>query len=262
EVVSRLTEAVAEMTLVVTESERAGAERVADELRELVDLKTAFIRLTTHELRRPLGFTRGHISLLEEGTYGDIPEGMRHSLQQILAGAHEMSNLVDGLAAVARIEDRAEVLNPVPCKVATLVADAVRAVTPEAGLKGVRVEQRLPRPDLQIPADRERLRIAVLNLLTNAIKYAPADSTVTVHAAERPREVAIVVSDQGPGIDAVDGEQVFEKHYRSGRVVSRLPGLGLGLYIVRQIAELHRGRVTLTSIPGEGSTFAIILPIG
>jgi signal transduction histidine kinase len=261
ELVARLMQSVAEMTLVVSDGERADAERAARDLEELVEIKSAFLRLTTHELRRPLGLTRGHLALLEEGTYGSVPDLMRHPLQQIAAGAHEMSNLVDGLAAVARLEDRADVLHPGPCRLAALVDDVVRAVEREAGLKAVRIEPRLPRPDLQITVDAERLRIAVLNLLTNAIKYAPPESTVTVHTSERQREVAIAVADEGPGIDPGDGERVFDKYYRSGRLPDHLPGLGLGLYIVRQIVELHGGRVTLDSSPGNGSTFAIILPL-
>jgi signal transduction histidine kinase len=260
ELMSRLMDVVAKMTLVVTEGERSTAERANEELQELLEIKSAFFRLTTHELRRPLGLTRGHLALIQEGTYGDVPDMMRHPLQQIAAGAHEMSNLIDGLAAVVRLEDRADVLHPGPCRVSALVTDVVRAVEPEASLKSVRIEAHPPRADLEITADGERLRIAVLNLLTNAIKYAPPESTVTVHTAEQHRQVAIAVADQGPGIDPADGERVFEKYYRSGRLPDHLPGLGLGLYIVRQIVELHGGQVTLNSAPGRGSTFAILLP--
>jgi signal transduction histidine kinase len=260
ELVGRVMQVVAEMTLVVTEGERSSAERAQDELRELLEIKSAFFRLTTHELRRPLGLTRGHLALLQEGTYGDVPDMMRHPLQQIAAGAHEMSNLIDGLATVVRLEDRADVLRPGPCRVSALVTDVVRAVEPEASLKSVCIDAQPPRADLEITADGERLRIAVLNLLTNAIKYAPPESTVTVQTAERHRQVAIAVADQGPGIDAADSEHVFEKYYRSGHLPDHLPGLGLGLYIVRQIVELHGGQVTLKSAPGHGSTFAILLP--
>lgn len=260
--VARLIEVVGEMTLVVSQAERADIDREADELRELVELKSAFLRLTTHELRRPLGLTRGHLALLQEGTYGDVPDLMRHPLQQIASGAHEMASLLDGLAAVARLEDRAEVLNPSPCRLGALVSDVIRAVEPDARMKGVYIDERLPQPDVQIIADTEKLRIAVLNLLTNAIKYAPSESTVSVEAAIGRGEVAIAVADQGPGIDPSDEDQVFEKYYRSSTLPESLPGLGLGLYIVRQIVELHGGRVTLESVPGRGSTFAIFLPTG
>lgn len=260
ELVSRLLQVVGEMALVVSEAERASAAREAEALKDLSEIKSAFLRLTTHELRRPLGVTRGHLSLLQEGTYGEVPEVMRQPLQQIAAGAREMASLVDGLATVSRLEDRADVLQRAPCRVGVLVSDAVRAVEPEAALRRVRIEQRLPSQDLQIVADGDRLRIAVLNLLTNAIKYAPAETTVTVQAAERQREVAIAVADEGPGIDPSEGERVFEMHYRSQRLPGHPPGLGLGLYIVRQIVELHGGRVTLQSAPGQGSIFAILLP--
>lgn len=262
DLVSRLLQLVGEMALVVSEAERASAEREAQELKELSELKSAFLRLTTHELRRPLGLTRGHLALLQEGTYGEVPDVMRHPLRQVAAGAQEMASLVDGLATISKLEDRADVLQRAPCRVGVLVSEAVQAVEPEATLRRVRIEQRLPSQDLQIVADGERLRIAVLNLLTNAIKYAPAETTVTVQAAERQREVAIAVADQGPGIDPAEGERVFEMHYRSSRLPDHLPGLGLGLYIVRQIVELHGGRVTLQSAPGQGSTFAILLPSG
>jgi signal transduction histidine kinase len=154
------------------------------------------------------------------------------------------------------------VLNPSPCRLGALVSDVIRAVEPDARMKGVSIDERLPQPDVQIIADTEKLRIAVLNLLTNAIKYAPSESTVSVEAAIGRGEVAIAVADQGPGIDPSDEDQVFEKYYRSSRLPESLPGLGLGLYIVRQIVELHGGRVTLESVPGLGSTFAIFLPTG
>lgn len=255
--VGHLMQVVGEMSMVVA---RTMAEAHVEELRELLEVKTGFIRLTTHELRRPLGLARGHLALLQEGTYGELPEMMMHPLQQIASSSSEMAGLLDGLAEIARLEDRAEVLTPGPCRIGVLLQDAVRTVEPEARMKQVYIQHLPPQQDLQIMADAEKLRIAVLNLLTNAVKYAPSESVVRVETRQRQDEVAIAVADQGPGIDPSEGERVFEKHFRSGTLRDDLPGLGLGLYIVRQIVELHGGRVTLDSIPGAGSTFAIHLP--
>jgi signal transduction histidine kinase len=258
--VSRLLEIVREMALVVGEAERASAEREAKELRLISKLKTDWVSLTMHELRRPVGLIRGHLELLQDGTYGSIPSEAQSPLGQIAAGAHEIAHLLDGLAAVAKLRSRAGLLQRAPCRVSALVSDVVQSVEREAGLKRVQILKRTPRPDLQVMADAERMRIALLNLLTNAIKYAPPDTTVTVQAAERPWEVAIAIADQGPGIDPSEANRIFEMHYRSQRLPDHLPGLGLGLYIVREIVELHGGRVTLQSAPGQGSVFAILLP--
>jgi signal transduction histidine kinase len=96
-------------------------------------------------------------------------------------------------------------------------------------------------------------------LLRNAIKFSPVRSEVTIQVEQRREGMAIAVVDHGLGIDAADASRVFEKHQR-GQTTE--PGLGLGLYIVRRIVELHGGRATLDSKSGQGATFSILLPVG
>jgi signal transduction histidine kinase len=227
---------------------------------ELGRLRRDFLDLTVHELRRPLGLASSYLSLLIEGALGDLPRTLLGPLGQMSAAVREMTTLVEGLAAVSRLEDRTQVLDRAYWRLAPLVASAVEAVRPDTKLKKIAMEVHLPPPSLEVRADRDRLRIVLVNLLSNAVKYAPEGSKVTVRAEEGPGTVTIAVRDQGPGIEPRDAVRLFDRHQR-GAYALRTPGLGLGLYIVRRIVELHEGQVTVDSQPGQGSTFTIRLPV-
>jgi signal transduction histidine kinase len=120
-----------------------------------------------------------------------------------------------------------------------------------------RIERQAARPTIEAGVDAYLVRIAVINLLGNAVKFAPDDSVVTVMVAAAVGEASIAISDRGPGIDPADAERLFEPWQRGAG--SETPGLGLGLYIVRQIADLHGGRVTVDSTPGSGAVFTLTL---
>lgn len=259
-IVARLVHIVEALHTLIVDGERACTQRRMRDLQELVELKSAFLRLTTHELRRPLALTNGYLSMILDGTWGEMPEALRQPARHLEAGIQEMAALVDSLAVVARIEDRGEALHLTLHRIGQLAAEAAQAVEGEAAAKGIRIEASLPSPDPEIAVDADRLRIALVNLLVNAIKYSPEGSTVTI--ATRPPtsgEVAVEVGDAGPGIDSAEAESVFLPWHRAPG--TSVPGLGLGLYIVRLIAELHGGRVLLTSTPSRGSAFTIVLPV-
>jgi signal transduction histidine kinase len=260
DLIARTVQAVGLVGSLVIDGRRAAAQREADELRELVRLKSDFLRLTTHELRRPLGLLNGYLSLIREGSYGEVPEKMGPGLQIVEAGVQEMQVLIDGLAGIARLEDRAGALRRQPSRLGHLISDAVRTVEVEAAAKKITVEQQLPEPDTLAVIDRGLLRTAITNLLSNAIKYAPERSTVRVAVISGPTDSdqRIAVSDQGPGIDPAEAERIFEQWHRASDATAS--GLGLGLYIVERIVNLHGGRVVLESTPGQGSTFIVVLP--
>lgn len=258
---SRLVEDVTDTALVVTTEERASMEKETRELRELLRVKCDFLRLTIHELRRPIGVATGYLSMVVDETFGEVPEALCAPLEQIRAAVGHMGSLVEGLAAVARIEDCADALRQAPCRLAAVVAAAVETVLAEAPGKPIRIEQHISQPELEVIADSRLLCIALVNLLGNAVKYAPAGSPVSLRAYTRMGAVAIEVSDQGPGIEPVEADRVFER-YQRGTEAAGTSGLGLGLYIVHRIVELHGGLVSLDSVPGSGSTFTILLPAG
>jgi signal transduction histidine kinase len=256
--VGRLVETVSEMALIVVASERANSDKQTHELRELLEAKDDYLHLAVHELRGPLGRIAGYLSMIGDGDLGALPDSARQAVESASADAQRMAGLLDRLAAVARLEDHAH-LRPrrSPCKIGDVLTAAIAGAHVEASAKRIRLEHHVADLDLEVTGDADQLRTAVGNLLSNAVKYAPEGSTVTVRAATRHGGVAIVVSDQGPGIEPADAPLVFEKHYRAS---STAPGLGLGLYLVRRIVELHGGLVTLDSEPGRGATFTILLP--
>ncbi len=224
-------------------------------VRELLDRQSAFIRLTVHELRRPLAVAQGHLSMISDGTFGSIPEQADPSLQATASAVQEMGALVDGLAAVVRLDDGGAALRRQRCSLWRLAAGCMASVEANARDRHVALEQY--GPDVDANVDPAHLRIAVLNLLGNAIQHSPAGSTVALSVAAADEAVTITVADRGPGIAAGEAEHVFEP-WCQGQHAS--DGLGLGLWIVHRIVEWHGGRLTLESVPGRGSTFGIVLP--
>jgi two-component system, OmpR family, phosphate regulon sensor histidine kinase PhoR len=255
--VGRLVEVVVEMASVVVAGERASWEKQAYELRELLQVKDDFLSLTVHELRAPVGQITGYLSMIQDGDFGELPDRMRQTVNQTMAAAQQFGIFLDGLARVAQLEDQAGLLQNSPCNVEELVGAALKTTEPLAKAKNVRIEHRGEGSRLVLVGDAGMLTTAIANLVGNAIKHSPDHSTVAVGAESRPGDaIAITVRDQGPGIAPLDRERIFDKHYRAD---ANVPGLGLGLYLVRRIAQLHGGSVTLDSQPGLGSAFTLNL---
>jgi two-component system sensor histidine kinase BaeS len=195
--------------------------------------------------------------MIRDGSFGSPPEEAQTSaaLLAMASSVQEMAALIDALATAARLEDRADALRPRPCRLLGVASAAAAAVELEAKARQIRVEQR--GSDVEVKADPDRLRVAVVNLLSNAIHHSPAGSTVAVTTWTDDRVAAITVTDTGSGIDAAEVDHIFDQWYRGQ---SPSAGLGLGLWIVRKIMEWHGGRVTLDSSLGHGSTFNLVLP--
>jgi signal transduction histidine kinase len=242
----------------------AAGERAAqarEEQRDLMELKTSYLRLTMHELRRPVAMMRGYLEMIEEGGFGPMPAALQQPLEQIEAGNQEMLRLLHGLSLVARLEDRGAILERRRTSLARLIEETLRLVEAEARIKRVAVVGRLE-PDLIAEVDADRVAIALVNLISNAVKYGPEGSTVQVCLERKGPAAIIEVHDEGPGIPAHDLAHIFEQYYRSEESRREgIPGMGLGLFIVRQIVELHGGQVTVESLPGKGTTFRMSLPI-
>jgi signal transduction histidine kinase len=258
--VGQLVEVASEIALVAagTHGEGQQEERGAG---RLGDPRTDLLRLTTHELRRPVSMTRGYLDMIQQGSFGEVPEALRSPLEQMTASNQEMARLLNSLSAVARLETEARTPHRRPCSLAVLVREAVEVVLPEARMKAIEI---VPQIELHRSAnvDRERLRIAIINLLSNAVKYSSPSTRVEIRLRGQDRQALLSVADQGPGIDAEDEGRVFDPYYRSERSrAAGIPGMGLGLYLVRQIAELHGGQVSLVHRPAGGATFVLRIPL-
>jgi signal transduction histidine kinase len=219
-----------------------------------------FVAGVSHELRTPVAVIRSAAENLSHGVVGD-PGRVRRYGDAIQVEARRLGDMVERVLQFAGIESgRLTARSPVelPAVVETAIATAL------AGDEHITIERHVAPGLPAVLGDPDALRSAVHNLIVNAAKYGGADRwigvRVDVHGTGRRREVRIAVEDRGPGVAATDLPHIFEPFYRGADALARqVQGSGLGLALVRRIAEAHGGRVTVTSGPG-GSVFTIHLP--
>ncbi len=217
-----------------------------------------FVAQVSHELKTPFAVLAAYSELLMD--YRALPEVERVNAVNVIRDEVERATaLVNNLLNIARLESGTLPIARQRVKVHDLLRASYESMSKNAQTKGVVLELKIP-PDLgSARLDKELFRIAIDNLLSNAIKYSDSGGLVTLGAEPlEDQRMRISVKDQGIGIAAQDREKVFEKYYRSGSdEVSARGGHGLGLYLARQIVELHHGTISVSSEPGMGTTFAV-----
>lgn len=241
--------------------EHTSAEMRARRLEELVEKKTALLDMAAHELRRPLAMTRDNLSMIRGGRFGELPRTLVQPVLEAVAGVQQMTALVDGLAAIALLDDPARVVDLRPCRMVQLIGAAITVVQPEAAAKNIYIEPYVHPWDLEVAVDAHRLRVAAVNLLASAVKDAPTDSVLTLSAhSQKQDEVAVAVGHHGDTADPAETPRLFDSGYRTRGAGRRESGLGL--CIARKLTELHGGRITVERTPGGGSTYTIVWPSG
>lgn len=221
--------------------------------------KTNFLSSVSHELRTPLASLRLMAESLLNGTVTD-PARRNQYHEVMLEECTRLSSLVDKVLDFARMERGARAWCPEPVEPAQIIADAIRVMNPRAERHRIAWETRcadfapLPR------ADKEALHQALLNLLDNALKHTPEGSTLTLHAAPvEGGRWTLGVADEGPGIPPAERLKVLDLFYRSGSELRReTTGAGLGLAIVRHIAEGHGGGVTIQDAAGGRGALVLL----
>lgn len=226
--------------------------------RRLDSLQDDFVATISHELLTPLGFIKGYATtLLRDDTNWD-EETRREFLAIIDEEADRLRDLIDNLMDSSRLQSGTLQINLQPLRMETLLRDiALRAATRDDSM---RIDLQLNAPGVQIEGDPTRLAQVFENLLNNAAKYAP-NSPVTIRLRRVDENLRITVEDRGPGISPEHLQRLFQRFYRVPNKNSSVRGTGLGLYICRQIIQAHHGEINVESIPGEGTSFHIFLPI-
>lgn len=230
---------------------------MAERRRHVEQLRHAMVGDIAHEMRTPVTNIRGWLEAAADGVVPLDRELMVSLLEEALLLQHVIDDLQDLSAA-----DAGELrLHPQTVEIADLlpaVADAFTATAERVGVSLTTIA-----PPALITADPIRLRQAVGNLITNAIRHTPAGGKINIIARTTSAALFIDVSDTGPGIPPEQQALIFERFWRADKSRSRQTGgSGLGLSIVRKLAEAHGGSVTVTSPPGRGATFTIELPLG
>ena len=175
-----------------------------------------------------------------------------------------ISNLLARLMRVSSMASQIVDISPAPVSPGEMVEDVLEKVSPSTEAKGIRLTSRAGGHIPLILGDAELLGQALLNLVGNAIKYSPRDSTVTVglEMADGGNKVLFSVTDEGPGIPEEEQQYVFNKYYRGARTKKTTDGIGLGLSIAKTIVEAHGGDIWVTGRAGAGCTFFFTIPVG
>jgi len=228
-------------------------------LHELQEQREDLLRTVSHDLRNPLTVirTRAELLLRLQAGAGARPEE-KESAEAILASARHMNAMIQELVDATRLEAGQVHLEVRPVDLAAFIGDLLTRLSGALDTRRIRVSAPTGLP--QALADPDQLERILTNLLSNALKYSPPGSEVTVRLSPRDGQVVTAVADHGPGIAPEGLPHLFERYYRTGEARERQEGLGLGLYITRKLVEAHGGRIWVESEPGQGSTFSFTLP--
>ncbi len=233
---------------------------VRRELR-LADTRSRFVSAVSHELKTPLTAIRMFAEALQLGESPD-PEMLKEYLETIVHESERLTRLLNNVLDFSKIERGKKDYRRTPCDLADIVGAAARAMQYPLEQQrfnlSLEIQEELPEADV----DPDAVEQAILNLLSNAMKYSADSRAIDLRLMREDGQAVIEVSDQGIGIAPEEQRKIFQQFYRVPSEENEgVPGTGLGLTLVRHIAEGHGGRVTVESVPGQGSTFTIHLPL-
>jgi signal transduction histidine kinase len=232
--------------------------RTVEELRRLSALRADFVSLVSHELRSPMAAVIGAAQTLEQ-RWRELSPEQRTSFLSLIAGeTSRLAELIADVLDTSRIEAGTFTYVFEDVDVGELAEEAVASAS--VGQDEVAIRAVVQRPLPVVRGDRVRLRQVLANLIENAVKWSNAGEEVAVDVSATNGRVVIDVRDRGPGIPREEHGVIFEKFGRAKSGAGR-SGTGLGLFIARSIAEAHGGSVEVRSVPGEGATFSLDLPV-
>lgn len=231
------------------------------QLMELNQAKDEFISLASHQLRTPATGVKQYIGMLLQGFAGELSDEQKIFLETAYESNERQINIVNDLLQVARIDAGKVTLRKRKTDLVRLVKNVMNEHSSQFQIRNQKLLLKLKSDKVKTPADADRIRMVLDNIIDNASKYTPNGRSVTISLSERQHDVAITISDEGIGIDAADTEKIFQKFSRlESPQVKGVEGSGLGLYWAKKIVDLHNGRISVRSKPGRGTAFTITLP--
>lgn len=230
-------------------------QRVADESRN------SFVAQATHELRTPLTNIRLYVEMLLESGGADDPKKRADALNVINQESRRLERIVGDMLSVSEIEAGSMKLNRDDVRIRTIFEEVEADFREQAAAKQIRLRVDLPPKLPLIMGDRDKIVMALHNLVGNAVKYTPSGGEVVVRVGEEKGNLIVDVTDNGIGIREDEKDLIFEKFYRAkDRRIANITGTGLGLAIAREVIRLHGGDITVRSQLDKGSTFTMALP--
>jgi signal transduction histidine kinase len=235
---------------------------MSNRLRKEERMRSDFISMLSHEIRTPLTSIRESVNMIREEVMGPINSRQEKFLEIASSEISRISDLLSHLMQASRLEPGLLNMQLEPIDPHTLVAECANSIKLAVEAKSIDLRIQVPSQLPPIVGDRKQLQLAMLNYLSNAVKFSEPDTRVTVGVRQHrgQNRLSFFVKDNGPGILEEDQAFLFNKYYRGQRERERLEGVGLGLSIVKNIVESHHGTVWVSSQVGKGSTFGFTLP--
>ncbi|MFN8412157.1 MAG: GAF domain-containing protein [Anaerolineales bacterium] len=233
---------------------------------EVDRLKSEFVATVSHELRTPMTAIKGYVDILLMGAAGALNENQAHFLDIVHSNIDRLNILVNDLLDISRIEAGRITLSPQPVNLRDVAEEVLQEVMRRSQNeeKPMAVSLDAPQKLPPVMGDTERVRQIIANLVDNAYNYTPQNGIIRVGIRQVNGDIQVDVQDNGVGVAPDDQPRLFERFFRGEHpLVLATPGTGLGLPIVRQLVEMHSGKIWMNSsgVPGEGSTFSFTLPL-
>lgn len=233
--------------------------KMAVELHQWESMRQEFISNVSHEIQSPLTSIRGFAQALENDRLS--AEERHHYLDVIQSESTRLSRITEELLKLAALESEKAPFEPRPYRLDRQIRDLVLASEPQWAGKGLDLEVDLD--ELEITADEDLLSQVWINLLHNAVKFTSQGGKISLYLHRNADQAEFRINDTGAGISEEDQDRIFERFYKADKSRTHSGGgSGLGLSIVKKIVEMHRGTVEVESLPGQGTTFRVHLPLG
>lgn len=242
------------------DSVAAGLDRVLlnSRIHALEKAKSDFLNIASHELRGPMTIIKGYLTMFAAGSLGELSPKAQSVLPLLISKCDEIDWMLEQMLEASRLEEGRLELKKQRADLVEITHRAIDGVRTLLRSHDLKVDK--PAEPVEADLDADRFQMVVRNLLTNAAKYSPAGSNITVRIRRKGGRATVAVIDQGVGISLQDQANLFT---RFGRVQStqHVQGTGLGLWLSREIARMHDGDLTVQSALGSGSTFVVAIPL-
>jgi len=233
------------------------------DLQKLNDIKSAFLNITSHELRTPMSSIKGYVQMMLKGSLGEINEEQKSALEVVKRNATRLDNLIQDILDISRLESGTMKFAPEEVEIPVLINEIGETMKSSASLKQIIIKTEIKGEIPKLIIDKDRVKQVIINLLNNAIKFSTEKSDLNLRVRPNKEDILFEVQDYGRGIPKDKQERIFETFFQVDSDSDvKFGGAGLGLAISRGIIIAHGGKIWVESkgIPGKGSTFKFTLP--
>ena len=243
------------------ESATSELQHTVNDLKEIDRMRSEFVLIVSHDLRAPLGTIQTCLKIVLDGLLGEVDERQKDMICRAERQARHLLIMVEDLLDLSRIRVGRSLQKTEALQLTEIIQGIVDSISPQAAERGINIELNDSSDFPNIYADRSNMERLFTNLISNAVKYNKDNGKVTIKASGNGDLLSVEISDTGIGIPSSDVARIFDVFYRSDNAkLAEEVSSGVGLYIVKQIVEVHGGTIRVKSKEGEGTTFTVVLP--